>query len=211
MDEIAHHHGLTLANRITIVRILCVPLFVLMLVYYTMGLKSGTANEMHRIAALVLFVAASLMDALDGYFARSRNEITTLGRILDPIADKSLLLSGLILLTRPSIAALSPQIPIWFTLLVVSRDVVLILGSMLIHHIAGVVEIRPHFIGKAATVLQMLTVLWVLIGASKPFLSTVIAAGVLTFVSGAMYLFDGIRQLEKSAIEHKHPHTVPHA
>jgi cardiolipin synthase (CMP-forming) len=209
MDQTSHHR-LTLANRITIVRILSVPLFVLLLVYYTLGLKSGAPSEMQRVAALVLFVAAAATDALDGYFARSRNEITNLGRILDPIADKSLLLAGLILLTRPSIPALSPHIPIWFTLLVVSRDVVLILGSMLIHHIVGVVEIRPHFVGKVATVLQMLTVLWVLIGASRPFLPTVVAAGVLTFYAGAIYVLNGIRQLERAAAGHKQPHTVPH-
>jgi cardiolipin synthase (CMP-forming) len=204
MDSTSHHR-LTLANRITIVRILCVPLFVLMLVYYTMGLQCGNAKELHRTLALVIFVAAALTDALDGYFARVRNEITFLGRVLDPLADKAFLLAGLILLTRPSLPALSPHIPIWFTLLVISRDAVIILGAMLIHHITGTLEIRTHLAGKAATVLQMLAVLWVLIGgAPKPFLVVVVIAGAFTFISGAIYLFDGIRQLERTTIEHKH-------
>ena len=206
------HHGLTLANRITIVRILCVPVFVLLLVYYLMDLRDGHASEVLRASALVFFVGIVFTDALDGYFARSRNEITRLGRILDPLADKALLLSGLILLTRPSLPALSPHIPVWYTLLVISRDAVLILGAMLIHHMAGTVEIRTHILGKAATLFQMIAVFWVLVGgAPRPFAMVVIVAGLLTFVSGAIYVLDGVRQLERANIEHKKPSPVPHA
>jgi cardiolipin synthase (CMP-forming) len=203
--ENAHKHTiLTLANKITILRILGVPLFILLLVYYTMGLAEGNAQEMQRWGALLVFVTLALTDALDGYFARSRNEITTLGRMLDPIADKSLLLSGLILLTRPSLPALWPHIPIWFTLLVISRDVVLILGSIIIHALVGHVEVKPHMLGKIATVFQMLTIVWVLIGgAAGPFIICVIVAGLFTFTSGALYIFDGTRQLERAAAEHR--------
>ena len=137
MDTSQKHTILTLANKITILRILGVPVFILMLVYYTMGLAQGNAEELYRSVALVIFVVLASTDALDGYYARSRNEITTLGRMLDPIADKSLLLSGLILLTRPTLPGLLPHIPIWFTLLVISRDVVLILGSIIIHALVG--------------------------------------------------------------------------
>ena len=143
-------------------------------------------------------------DALDGYYARSRNEITTLGRMLDPIADKSLLLSGLILLTRPTLPGLLPHIPIWFTLLVISRDVVLILGSIIIHALVGHVEVKPRMVGKIATFFQMVTIVWVLIGgAPGHFLACVITAGAFTFLSGALYILDGTRQLERAAAEHR--------
>ncbi len=199
---------LTLANKITIFRILGVPVFVLMLVYYTMGLKQGNADEFYRSAALVIFVILASTDALDGYYARSRNEITALGRLLDPIADKSLLLSGLILLTRPSLPGLLPHIPIWFTLLVISRDVVLILGSIVIHAVIGHVEVKPRIVGKMATFFQMVTIVWVLIGgAPGPFLVCVVTAGVFTLLSGALYILDGTRQLERAAAEHRN--TLP--
>jgi CDP-diacylglycerol--glycerol-3-phosphate 3-phosphatidyltransferase len=197
-SEHQNKSGMTLANRITILRILAVPVFILMLLYYTMGLARGQAQELHRILALVLFVAAAATDAVDGYLARSRDEITHLGRILDPLADKALLLSALILLTRPSLPALEPHIPIWFTLLVISRDVVLILGAAVIHAVAGRVEVKPRVVGKMATFFQMVTVAWVLIqGRPGLFAFWVGTAGFFTFVSGIWYLFDGLRQLEK--------------
>lgn len=202
---------LTLANKITILRILGVPVFILMLVYYTMGLAQGNAQEIYRLIALVFFIVLASTDALDGYYARSRNEITALGRMLDPIADKSLLLSSLILLTRPSLPGLLPHIPIWFTLLVISRDVVLILGSIIIHALIGHVEVKPRMVGKIATFFQMVTIVWVLVGgAPRPFLVCVVMAGAFTFLSGALYILDGTRQLERAAAEHKiHFHT-PH-
>ena len=211
MDTTEKHTMLTLANKITILRILGVPVFILMLVYYTMGLAQGNAQEIYRSVALVIFIVLASTDALDGYYARSRNEITTLGRMLDPIADKSLLLSGLILLTRPSLPGLLPHIPIWFTLLVISRDVVLIFGSMVIHALVGHVEVKPRVVGKIATFIQMVTIVWVLVGgAPGPFLVCVLAAGAFTFLSGALYILDGTRQLERAAAEHKiHFHT-PH-
>ena len=204
MDTTHKHTVLTLANKITILRILGVPFFILMLVYYTMGLAQGNANEMERWGALLVFLTLAVTDALDGYFARSRNEITTLGRLLDPIADKALLLSGLILLTRPSLPGLLPHIPIWFTLLVISRDVVLILGSIIIHALVGHVEVKPRMVGKIATFFQMVTIVWVLIGgAPGHFLACVITAGAFTFLSGALYILDGTRQLERAAAEHR--------
>ena len=204
MDTHQKHTILTLANKITILRILGVPVFILMLVYYTMGLAQGNAQEIDRAIALVIFMALAMTDALDGYFARSRHEITPLGRLLDPIADKALLLSGLILLTRPSLPGLTPHIPIWFTLLVISRDVVLILGSTIIHALVGHVEVKPRLLGKITTVLQMLTIVWVLIGgAPGPFFFCVIVAGAFTLASGALYLFDGMHQLDRAAAEHR--------
>ncbi len=196
---------MTLANRITIVRIMGVPVFVLMVVYYRMSLAAGAGGEYYRWAALLVFAAVALTDALDGYFARSRNEITELGRILDPLADKLLLVSGLILLTPIASPQLKLHIPVWFTLLVISRDVILVLGAALIHHFAGTVVVRPRVVGKIATFLQMLTIVWVLMeGAAALFTGLVWAAGAFTLASFILYVLDGARQLGN------HPAAQPH-
>ena len=189
--------GITLATRVTILRILGIPLFVLLLVYYTLGLAAGRSGDLLRWAALWLFVVVALTDALDGYLARSRNEVTRLGRFLDPLADKALLISGLVLLTRPSLPGLEPHIPVWFTTAVISRDVVLAAGYFVIHHFAGQVHVQPRWTGKLATVLQMATILWVLMQAApRHFGWLVAAAALLTFISGTQYVLDGVRQLE---------------
>lgn len=191
--------GLTLATRVTILRILGIPVFILLLVYYTLGLARGEVHDGQRLAALAVFVAVALTDALDGFLARSRNEVTPLGRVLDPLADKALLLSGLILLTRPNLPQLEPHIPIWFTALVISRDVVLVGGYFILAHFAKHVEVQPRFAGKTATVLQMATIVWVLLQApAAHFLWLVGAAGAFTAIAGCQYILDGLRQLERA-------------
>ncbi len=212
MNETPHHAPLTLATKMTIIRILGVPVFAILLIYYTTDLARGTANELLRWLAFVAFTLLALTDALDGYLARSRNEVTHLGRILDPLADKALLLTALILLTRPSIPALQPHVPIWFTALVVSRDVFLALGAMIIHAFAGAVEVRPSGAGKAATLFQMVTVVWVLLGGQEQaFFVCVGFAAFFTLLSFAQYLLDGIRQIEKAPGLHHPLHRPPHA
>jgi CDP-diacylglycerol--glycerol-3-phosphate 3-phosphatidyltransferase len=196
MEAQHHRPKLTLATKVTIVRIMGVPVFIVLLLYYLNGLARGEDIWLERILALAVFTAVALTDALDGYLARSRNEVTDLGRILDPIADKALLLSGLILLTRPTLPALAPHIPIWFTTLVISRDVVLILGATLVHLLAGNVTVQPRITGKLATFFQMATIIWVLIGgAQQQFTWFVGTAAVLTALSWVQYIVDGARQL----------------
>jgi len=90
---------ITLATKITMVRLLGVPVFVVLLLYYLAGIREGAAHEIYRLSALILFIVIAATDALDGYLARRRGEITRLGSILDPIADKALMLSSLVLLS----------------------------------------------------------------------------------------------------------------
>ena len=192
------HTPITLATKVTFVRILGLPVFILLLIYYQMSLSRGAAQEYQRMWALIVFVVIALTDALDGYLARSRNEITRLGSILDPLADKILLLSGIILLTRPGLPQLQPQFPVLFTLIVISRDVVLVTGSFIIHWLFGHVDIRPRLTGKIATFFQMASVIWALAGAPVPiFMGLVWIAAAFTIASGAQYAFDAKRQVEK--------------
>ncbi|MEP6975013.1 MAG: CDP-alcohol phosphatidyltransferase family protein, partial [Spartobacteria bacterium] len=90
---------MTTANKITLVRILMIPAFVLMAIYYGESIKRGEPEEWQRFAAIIIFLVAAASDGLDGYIARRYNQRSALGVILDPIADKGLLLSAIITLS----------------------------------------------------------------------------------------------------------------
>src|SRR5437667_9916737 len=90
---------MTTANKITVIRILMIPAFVTMAIYYGQSVQDGAPLEWERFTAIAIFLIASLSDGLDGYVARRYNQRSSLGVILDPIADKGLLLSGIITLS----------------------------------------------------------------------------------------------------------------
>jgi len=184
---------MTTANKITISRILLVPLFIVAVLYYTDG-----GNEIYRLIALLAFAVAAISDGVDGYLARRYNQHSELGRILDPLADKILLVSGVVLLSLKNAPYLE-RIPIWLTATIVSRAVLLVLGLIIIHHTCGKVTVRPIMIGKIATVLQMTCVLWVLLKwpAQALFIIAIVAA-FCTGISGIIYVLEGIRQLSAS-------------
>jgi CDP-diacylglycerol--glycerol-3-phosphate 3-phosphatidyltransferase len=191
---------LTLANRITILRILAIPFFILLLIYYSSGFAKAQGVPMLRWSATGIFLGIFLLDAVDGYMARVRREITSLGTILDPLADKAVLLSALILLSMPaSAAAFKPHLPMWFVLVAISRDAILITGAAIIQSITGTVTVRPRITGKIATFFQGTVVVWTLIGfPPAPFPWVLYTAAFFTLVSAVQYIFDGIRQLEKA-------------
>ncbi|HEV8310999.1 MAG TPA: CDP-diacylglycerol--glycerol-3-phosphate 3-phosphatidyltransferase [Methylomirabilota bacterium] len=131
-----------LANWLTIVRILLIPVFVTLLVY----------NRV--ILALCAFVLAGVTDMLDGYIARTRDSQTRLGAFLDPLADKLLLTAAFVTLTYK----FPRLLPFWVTAVVLSRDLVLILVAALIMLTRGQVNPAPTLLGKTSTVFQMITV-----------------------------------------------------
>lgn len=184
---------MTTANKITIFRILLVPFFIVQMLYYV---RSG--NELYWLFSLSAFALAALSDGLDGYIARRYNQKSELGAILDPLADKLLLVSAIILLSFNSNDRFA-QIPLWLTAIIISRDVILVIGFLVIHHTFGKTTVRPRMTGKIATVFQMITVLWILFrwtDRAIPFWAW--SAAFFTAVSGAFYIFDGIRQLSAS-------------
>lgn len=184
---------MTLANKVTITRILLIPVYVACAVAYARSLQHGLANEWWRWTAVAVFTVAASTDGLDGYLARKLKQDSRLGRLLDPLADKGLLLTGIFTLTW---VPWQWSFPIWFPLLVCLRDVLCIAAAFLIDHVAGHVEVRPHWTGKWATVFQMCAMGWVML--NIPFLNPIIPtyiAGIFTFVSGMVYLREGIRQL----------------
>lgn len=135
---------LTVANQLTILRIMLVPAFVLLLVYGFLGW------------ALVTFIVAGLTDALDGLIARSAGQRTSLGAWLDPMADKLLLVTTFIVLTIPSIP-LTNHLPLWLTVLVISRDVVIVGVVAIISVVMGPKPFKPSIWGKSATATFIVT------------------------------------------------------
>jgi CDP-diacylglycerol--glycerol-3-phosphate 3-phosphatidyltransferase len=183
---------MTTANKVTVLRILLVPFFIFLLLSYR---QSG--DELQRWSALGCFALAALLDGVDGYIARKYRQKSELGAVLDPLADKLLLVSALIMLALEH-QRLTP-LPIWLNLTVISRDVLLVVGLGLVHLTVGEARVRPRWTGKCATVFQMAVVLWCLLKwpAGIQHLLAQIAT-VLTAVSGGQYIWDGLRQLSAS-------------
>jgi CDP-diacylglycerol--glycerol-3-phosphate 3-phosphatidyltransferase len=190
---------MTTANKVTIFRILLVPFFIVQILYYA-DATNEAAREWYRLAALLTFAVAALCDGLDGYIARRYNQRSELGAILDPLADKLLLVSAIVLLSRHDKPGLD-RIPLWLTMMVIGRDVILMIGLVIIHYTCGVVKVKPHWIGKAATVLQMAVVLWIMLRWPSNWLRIWIwGAGACTAISGLLYVFEGTRQISSSPI-----------
>ena len=181
---------MTTANKITILRILLIPFFVVQVLYYV---RSG--HEIHRLFAILSFAIAAICDGVDGYIARRYNQRSELGAILDPLADKLLLVSGIVLLSIDHSPRLM-TIPLWLTGTIIGRDVLLLIGLLVIQMTVGKVTVRPRMLGKASTVLQMAIVLWILLKWPDKWLWVwIIGAAVCTGGSGLLYLWDGMRQL----------------
>lgn len=184
-----------LANWLTIVRIILIPVFVSLLVYR------------RPTAALVVFLLASLTDMLDGYIARHRGHPTRLGAFLDPMADKLLLTASFITLTYLKV------IPFWITAVVISRDLVLMLGAVLIHMSGGTIYPTPTWLGKASTFFQMVTVLVAMLAtyvfkmpaAAKIFFWI---TALFTAASGIQYLYKGTRLPTPPAPREPHAPTL---
>ncbi|MBI3333329.1 MAG: CDP-alcohol phosphatidyltransferase family protein [Candidatus Omnitrophica bacterium] len=180
---------MSLANKLSLFRILLVPGFVGCLVYYRAG-----ESEILRYLAVTLFVIGVVTDAVDGYVARAENQASRLGAILDPAADKLLLVTAYLSLSLITTLPEAYRLPAWVPILVLSRDLIIVCGWLLIVLVTGDLQAQPSRLGKATTFLQMLTVVAVLLG--WPFARGVLwAAMVLTVLSGIGYLRRGNRIL----------------
>jgi CDP-diacylglycerol--glycerol-3-phosphate 3-phosphatidyltransferase len=184
---------MTTANKITIFRILLIPFFVVEVLNY---MKTG--NEIHRLFAIIPFGVATVCDGVDGFIARRFNQRSELGAILDPLGDKLLLVSGVLLFSvdNPHFGSL----PFWLSCTIIGRDVLLLIGLVVVQMIVGKVKVRPRIPGKIATVLQMLCIIWILLKWNSRFEVPwfkiwTIGAAVFTGVSGLFYVFDGVKQL----------------
>jgi cardiolipin synthase len=170
-----------LANWLTVLRILLVPVFVSLLVYRKPGW------------ALIVFLLAALTDLLDGYVARSRGISSRLGAFLDPLADKLLLTASFVTLTWLKL------LPFWITAVVLTRDLLLVTGALLVHMVGVRIYPRPTRAGKAATFFQILAVLAGLLARYLHLALTlkivVWLAAMFTIASGLQYIIQGMQFL----------------
>lgn len=181
-----------LPNFLTLLRLLAIPLFLILL------------EDLRYADALIVFVAAGITDALDGAIARLTNTRTTLGAYLDPAADKLLLISAFIAL------GFMHAVPRWLTVIVLSRDVILVLGYFLLFVMTQeTMEIHPTAAGKLSTFLQLGSVTAVLVGLMKPdsvpplFREVLFyVAGTVTAAAGLQYMYQGLAWLQRHDTTH---------
>lgn len=180
--------AMTLANQVSLLRLLLVPPIVASLVYY------HPTRDWLRYVTLGLFLFGALTDAVDGYLARRWNQRTELGTWLDPLADKALILGTLISCSVVHNLPESLRIPAWFNLIVISRDVLLLGGALILFGLKGKLQVRPSAAGKCTTVAQMAVVVAVLLAWPIRLYVIVLAAG-LTLLSAIGYIRTGLRAL----------------
>lgn len=174
---------MTIPNLITILRILLVPVLIIYLI------------NNRPLASFIIFIIASASDALDGFIARVFHQKSNLGAHLDPLADKILLMTAFITL------AVLKMIPSWLVVLTISRDVIILLGVLVLYINRYPVKIDPSILSKATTCIQIATILIVLSNGflKIEFLKTYSfwLAAILTIGSGLQYIRAGMIILSK--------------
>ena len=179
---------LTVANQLTLLRVMLIPAFVILVIYGYLGW------------ALIVFAVACITDALDGLTARWSGQKSTLGAWLDPMADKLLALSTFIVLTIPGLGLANP-LPIWLTVLIISRDVVIV-GTVAIVNLAiGPKTFRPSLFGKMATATYMMTAVAAMFYNYLGYHSLVVdlfvyASLAITLISSLHYIYHAARIIE---------------
>jgi len=193
-------------TRITLARILLiVPFIGCMLNTHDPELSQATRNLL-RYAAIVIFVSMALSDALDGYLARHRHQITKLGAFLDPLADKLLITSASLLLVSHGGHVEGFQLPITVVVLIIGKDVLITIGFLILYLITSQTHIAPVFAGKLATALQLSMVACILVA---PELALVIpgyrwfvrvlwwSAAGMAVLATLIYIRNGSRYIEQ--------------
>lgn len=184
---------MNLPNALTLLRIVMVPMF----------LYKVLQGEIY--IATLIYIVAAVTDGLDGFIARFWNMQTKLGAFIDPLADKLLVTTSFVVL-----AALK-YIPLWIAVAVISRDVIITLGSLTVYLMKQHLTVKPHPVGKITTFFQFSYLLIVLIIASRMTSGTVsdtgflisvlrpveVCTGFLTVISGVIYIIAGFRVLEE--------------
>lgn len=191
---------MTFASKITIARICLVPVFAVLAILYGRTVASGNPDEPLRWWALGVFVLAASTDGVDGWVARRFNQCSKFGAFIDPIADKALLLTGVITLSFIDWGAPGWRLPLWFAIVVILRDCIILGGIRILWNHHRHVRFAPHWTGKVCTVTQMFALGWVMLGMT--FLDPVypcLVAALFTVWSSIAYIRQGQRILRGQA------------
>ncbi len=172
---------LTIPNFLTLLRIIAVPACLILV------------SNRHYSAGLVLFLAAGITDTVDGVIARLMDSKSDLGATMDPLADKLLLVSSFVMMTWLGV------VPPWLLILVLTRDVVILMGYLVIYFFSTPIEIAPSFVGKLNTFNEMFTIGFALLTLARPEipmatvnLVTWYLTGTTTTISGVHYVYTGM-------------------
>lgn len=187
---------MTFASKITVSRIVLIPVFALLAWRYGQSVAAGEANESLRWWALAVFLVAAASDGVDGWIARRFNQKSDFGAFIDPIADKGLMLTGVVMAGLFDWGVVGWRLPLWYVALVFLRESVILGGICVLWSKHRHVAMAPHWTSKLCTVLQMFALGWVLL--RVPLFSPAIAcipAALLTLWSGIEYFRQGQRIL----------------
>lgn len=179
---------MTFANKITLFRIVTIPFFIASLIFYT------AQKPYLKYAALSIFLLAIVSDIIDGYIARTKRQKTKAGALLDPLADKALLVTAFIFVYGASKAYFSIALPLWVLLIVISRDCVILIGSGIILITHPNFQVKPTWWGKLTTFFQMATIISLLLELKITPLIWWLACA-FTVISGIDYVRRGINIL----------------
>ena len=197
---------LSWANRITILRILLIAPFVSCMLQINDPALSEHIRHLIRYAAVAVFLLMAASDGLDGFLARKNGQATRLGSFLDPTADKLLITAACLLLASRYSGVNGFLLPPTVVVLIIGKDVILLIGFLIIYFLTGKVSIVPVFAGKAATALQLSMVAAILIA---PEVSSVFhgwvyflqvlwwAAALVAMVATLVYIRNGSRFIEQ--------------
>jgi cardiolipin synthase len=183
--------ALTAANQLTLLRMLLIPAFVILVIYGHLGW------------ALVVFVTAGVTDGLDGLIARRSGQKTSLGAWLDPMADKLLLVTTFIVLTIPGLHLANP-LPIWLTVCIISRDVVIVATVAIVNLAVGPRTFKPSIYGKIATATYIVTAVAAMLFNYLGYHSVIVDAGIyaslaITIISSLHYIWHARRIIDVPA------------
>ncbi len=171
---------INLPNILTITRILIIPFFVTSLIYG------------HYRYSLCLFIGAAITDTLDGLLARLKDQKTTFGTILDPVADKFLLATSFIFFS------IYHWVPTWLTIMVISRDIIITIGWFILYLSTHTARVEPSIFGKASNIFQVILLAFVLLSINirgTAYVPSILVWPVvlLTALSGLHYIYRGFR------------------
>jgi len=192
---------LTMANQITILRVLLIFPFVICLLQ-TNHLEYG---NWFRGGAIVIFLIMAASDALDGYLARVKKQVSALGTFLDPMADKLMITCASVILCVPQTAIQGFHLPLTVVVLIIGKDLLLLLGFAITYFLTVQIHIHPVWAGKASTFLQIVMVSSILVGPEMaawisfwPVFTEVIwwATGFCAVLATFVYIYRGIRYIE---------------
>ncbi len=193
---------INIANQITLLRILLVA----PLVYCLLHINNAVVPNQYRHYAVLLFLLMAFSDFLDGFVARRLNQVSKLGTLLDPLADKILLSFSCIILATEHSAVAGFKVPFWVVAVVFGKDIVLTVGFFVFLWLCGRVKVVPNFLGKSTTAVQLIMVGAVL---TAPDITSIfsfwpmvvkllwITSAIAAFFATLVYIHSGSRYIEE--------------